>query len=148
MEGAFLAMETQKYFKDNNITHLLSLNHAPYAERYIRTIKHMIYKRLEHYSLTSQDLDWKGELEHVLTTFNYKMKSNVTKLTPAVAGDPANREKVLMKLELARKTTHLDPPLKVGDKVKIYKKKKTFDKERVPVWSPEVYTITKIKDKQ
>jgi hypothetical protein len=146
MESAFLSKETQQYFKDNDITHLLSLNHAPYAERYIRTIKAMIYKRLEHYSRTGGSLDWKEVLTRVLITFNEVKKSSVTKLTPSEAGEPKNREKVLMQLELKRKTTHSDPPLKVGDKVKIYKKKKTFDKERVPVWSPEIYTITEIVD--
>ena len=148
MEGAFISGEAQKLFRDNNITHLLSLNHAPYAERQIRTIKDMIYKRLERFSLTSRNLSWKDVLPQVRQTFYYNMVSNVTKLTPAAAGDPANRDYVLMNLELTRKTTHRDPPIKVGDKVRIYKKKETFDKERVPVWSPEVYTVTEVVEYQ
>ena len=46
-EGAFVSNEIQKYFKDNNIRHITTLSHAPVAERTIRTIKAMIYKRVE-----------------------------------------------------------------------------------------------------
>ena len=46
-EGAFVSNEIQKYFKDNNIGHITTLTHAPVAERQIRTIKSMIYQRVE-----------------------------------------------------------------------------------------------------
>ena len=42
----------------------------------------------------------------------------------------------------------MDPPLKVGDEVKIYKKKKTFDKERIPVWSENKHRITEVVEYQ
>ena len=39
------------------------------------------------------------------------------------------------------------PYLEVGDKVRIYKKKKKdgFEKERVPRWSPEIYKVSSIE---
>ena len=47
IEGAFVSNHIQKYFQDNNIRHLTTLGHAPVEERAIRTIKDMIYKRVE-----------------------------------------------------------------------------------------------------
>ena len=37
------------------------------------------------------------------------------------------------------------PDLKVGDRVKIYKKKDKLDKERISVWSEETYEVEEIK---
>ena len=36
--------------------------------------------------------------------------------------------------------------MKIGDKVKIYKKKDKFDKERKSLWMPEIHTITDINE--
>ena len=38
-EPAFSSTAIQAYFKDNHIRHLITLGHAPVAERQIRTIK-------------------------------------------------------------------------------------------------------------
>ena len=48
LKGHFVSNEVQAYFKTNGIIHLTTLGHAPVAERQIRTIKDMIYKRIEH----------------------------------------------------------------------------------------------------
>jgi hypothetical protein len=48
MEGSFLSNLVQKYFKDEGIKHLTTLNHAPYVERFIRTLKNLLYKRIEY----------------------------------------------------------------------------------------------------
>ena len=47
-EGAFVSNEVQTYFKEEGIRHLTTLGHAPVAERQIRTMKDMIYQRIEH----------------------------------------------------------------------------------------------------
>ena len=49
-----------------------------------------------------------------------------------------------MNLEVHGKRTRLYPELKVGDNVKIYTKKKLFDKARVSVWSSNTYDIESI----
>ena len=46
-EQAFVSNISQSYIKDNNIRQITTLGHAPFAERQIRTIKHMIYQRVE-----------------------------------------------------------------------------------------------------
>ena len=46
-EGSFHSKQAVSYYRENKIKHLITRTHAPYAERAIRTIKAMLYKRLE-----------------------------------------------------------------------------------------------------
>ena len=54
------------------IRQIFTLGHAAYAERAIRTIKGMIYKRIAH---TKQK--WVDVLYSVLLTYNVKTKSSI-----------------------------------------------------------------------
>ena len=49
-EPCFSSTKIQDYFRDNHIKHIITLNHAAIAERTIRTIQDMIYKRVENTS--------------------------------------------------------------------------------------------------
>ncbi len=40
------------------------------------------------------------------------------------------------------------PDFKVGDKVKIYKKKDRLEKERISDWSPQTYEVEEIKEEK
>ena len=88
-EGAFVSNLIQSYFADEGIRHLTTLGHAPVAERQIRTMKGMIYKRIEH---TNQN--WWEVLYPVALTYNNKMVHSITKLTPAEAMKPSNTSEV------------------------------------------------------
>jgi hypothetical protein len=138
-EGAFVSNEVQKYFKDEGIRHLTTLTHAPVAERTIRTIKDMIYKRMER-----DKKPWYDLLFTVLTTYNFKMQHKSTKMTPADARQGINTVAVKMNLERLRVTNRKYPQLQVGDSVKYYKKKDKLDKERVGVWSKSAYEVLEI----
>ena len=39
------------------------------------------------------------------------------------------------------------PELKIGDEVKIYRKKPITEKERTSVWQPQIYTVENITTK-
>ena len=62
-EGSFNANIDKRYLDENNVRQLFTMGHAAYAERAIRTIKGMIYKRVEH---TKQK--WVDVLYSVLLT--------------------------------------------------------------------------------
>ena len=79
-EGSFNANIVKKYLDENSVRQLFTMGHAAYAERAIRTIKGMIYKRVEH---TKQK--WVDVLYSVLITYNVKTKSSITGMTPADA---------------------------------------------------------------
>ena len=56
-EGAWSAgTKVDKYFKEQNINHIITLSHAAVAERSIRTIKDEIYKRVKLPSDTNRSL--------------------------------------------------------------------------------------------
>ena len=138
-EGAFVSNEIQRYFKNNNIRHLTTLTHAPVAERTIRTIKHMIYPGVEK---TGQK--WYDILYPVLLTYNNKLVSSITHHTPVEAMKDGNKFDVKVNLELHAKHTRKYPNINVGDMVKVYKKKDKLDKERLSLWSKEVFKVERI----
>ena len=142
-EGSLNSKLLQDYFKQNNIKHITTRTHAPVAERAVRTIKDLIFRRLEK----NPSLMWYDTkiLANSLVMYNYKMVSSATGFTPNNAREKKNELNVKLKLELGRKTTRRYPPVEVNDKVRIYKKKGKFDKERVPVWTENVYNVDKIE---
>ena len=118
-EGAFSkSTEIQKYFKDEDIRHITTYAHAPVAERQIRTIKSMIYKRIEH-----TKKEWFEVLDQVLNTYNNKMVHTVTRFTPSDARKPENQAIIKMNLELRSRRTRVYKNISVGDYVRAFKKR-------------------------
>ena len=140
-EGAFVSNEVKKYFEDKGIRFLTTLGHAPVAERQIRTIKSMIYKRIEH---TKQN--WWEVMYQVLFTYNNKMVHNVTKFTPVEAMKPSNTAEVKFNLELKKRASRKYPDISVGSSVRIFKKKDKLDKERISNWTDNKYKVTEIQE--
>ena len=161
-EGSLNSKLLQDYFKEHNIKHITTRTHAAVAERAVRTIKDLIYRRLEK----NPTMKWYDDAKHrpnisakpkwydvkilanSLVMYNYKMVSSSTGMTPNNAREKKNELDVKLKLELGRKTTRTYPPVEVNDKVRIYKKKGKFDKERVPVWSENSFNVDKIEVSQ
>jgi hypothetical protein len=80
-----------------------------------------------------------------LTIYNYKMVSRATNMTPNEARNPKKLLDAKLHMEMHRVKKRKYPEVKEGDRVRIYKKKDKFDKERVPVWYQNVYTVDKIE---
>ena len=138
-EGALNSTIVQNYFKEENIRHLTTLSHAPVAERTIRTIKDMIYKRMGN-----TNKPWYDLLFPVLLTYNAKQVHSSTKMTPDEARKNTNTIAVKINLERQRHSTRSYPELHVGDTVKYFKKKDKLDKERISVWSKNTYEVQEI----
>ena len=83
-------------------------------------------------------------MANALTNYNYRMKHRMTKMTPNDARAKKNFLEVKTNLELNRISKRKYPEINVGDSVRIYTKKKNFQKERVPVWSDNVYKVDEI----
>ena len=140
-EGSFNSNIVKKYLKDNNVRQIYTLGHAAYAERAIRTLKSMIYKRVEH---TKQK--WTDVLYSVLLTYNVKNKSSITGMTPSEARKPGNLVDVGSNLELHRVHKRKYPTINIGDHVKLLKKKKHFDKEHISTWTATIHKVLDIAD--
>ena len=139
-EGAWSAGTViDKYFQAEKIRHIITRSHAPVAERTIRTIKAMVYQRVE-----KTNRKWYDVIGPVLLVYNNKMVHSSTKLTPNEARKPSNELDVKLNLQLNRTRMRKYPNVSVGDSVKLYKKKDKLDKERKSLWSTNSYTVENI----
>jgi hypothetical protein len=128
-DASILGTEMTKFLKDKNIDLITTLEHAPIAERAIRTIKAELDKRIKR-----EPKLWTTYLGEVLKKYNNKMEHSGIGMTPNEARKEENDFDVRTNLEIQRISTRKYHELKVGEKVRVYKKRKAFDKERVGVW--------------
>ena len=109
------------------------------AERFIRTIRTAIEKIFTE----SQTKNWIKILPELVKTYN-NTKHSTIKMTPVEASKPENEVVVYNNLTKLPKTKVVKQKFVVGDKVRISKIKKTFDKGYVANWSSEIFIITKV----
>ena len=136
-EAAFTSEVIQQYFAKHKILSITTLSHAPVAERTIRTIKGLLYPRVKHFGDK-----WWDEMPHVLDVYNKVDKHRSTGLTPEQAEKPENKDDVRLELELNRRRERKYPPVAVGDKIRIYKKKDKGEKENVAPWTDKTWKVT------
>jgi hypothetical protein len=140
-EGAFVSKEMKEYFESINIEYFYTKGHAPVAERQIRTVKELLYRRIEH-----DGRDWVDVIKEVLKTYNEKMVHTVSKFTPVEAMKPGNLAQVKFNLELRAKKQRAYPDLQVGDYVRVFYQKDKLDKERHSNWLPNKERVKEIKE--
>ena len=147
-EGALSTEAIQKYLKDEDIQHHRTRGHPNFAERAIRTFKDMLYKRVEvDEKQKKENIQWTDYILEILLTYNNQMKHSATGLTPKDARKPSNQFKVKLNITMKGKKNRVYPELDVGDEVKIFRKRKPNEKERVGNYSQNIYTIENIENK-
>ena len=147
-EGAMNKEAIQKYLKDENIEHHRTRAHPNFSERAIRTFKDMLYRRVEaDEKRGKQNIQWPDYILEILLTYNNQMKHSATGFTPKEARKPSNQFKVKLNLTMKGKKNRVYPELNVGDEVKIFRKRKPHEKERVSNWSQNIYTIENVENK-
>ena len=134
----------QEYLLKENIRMINSRNHAPYAERHIRTIKDMINRRLEYKKLVTKK--WVDILPDILKEYNNKMVHSSHNFTPAQARQPRNTVIIKGRLEVNKISNRKYPEIEVGDKVRVFKSKDKMAKQNVPVWSDTLHKVIKIEE--
>ena len=143
-EGGMLSTEFIKVLNENKIEQKTTLNHAPYAEVFIRTLKQMIHDRLHGEGL---NLDrWIDVLKPTLSKYNLTPHSG-TQMSPYQAKQPKNHMEVLFNNYSKSKHERKYPTINVNDNVRVMIKKTTKTKGTDPKWSQEVFkVIFKIND--
>ena len=99
-EGSFNSKEANKFDKGKHIKHIITRGHANYGERAIRTIKQMIYKRID--KMPNEKWYSHNILYNALFTYNYKMKNVASGMTPSDAKKTENILQVKANLEMHR----------------------------------------------
>ena len=112
------------------------------VERWIRTMKEKMWK----YFTDNNTKTYIDILPDLVKDYNNTVHSS-TKLTPIEASKKKNELTVWRNLYPDRYKIHdLTPKFSVGDKVRISKKKETFEKGHTKRWTEEIFTITKIQN--
>jgi len=128
-DSSLIATNMSTYLKKEGIELITTRQHAAIAERTIRTIKAELDEKIE-----KNPRIWTEVLPAVLEEYNQRKVHKTIGMTPQDATKEENQYKVKTQLEIHRLRQRDQPELEVGDKVRMYQKKGTFDKERVPVW--------------
>ena len=129
----------KKLMNDNNIDIIYTLKHAPYIERFNRTIKN-IFSRYLQATDTKTILN---VLPQILKNYNSTYHKSIG-MTPTEAKEEKNIISVRDNLESSFNTQKREK-IYVGDKVRTLIKEKSYDKKYNPRWSKEIHTIEKIE---
>ena len=144
-EGGMNTKILISYLDEQHIRHIMTRTHAGLAERTIRTMKAMIYRRIESAKARDNEVKrWVDVLYPVLMTYNHLDKHHTIKMTPDEARKPQNHLQVKINLELKRVHSRVYPDVHIGDYVGIRKKKDKLAKERVPLWSIDKHRVESI----
>ena len=126
----------KKWLKDNGIEMYSTHNEGKsiFSERFIRTIKSKIYKRMTSIS----KYVYIDKLDDTVHEYNNTYHRTV-KIKPIDVKDNTY-------IDFGKEVNDNDPKFKVGDHVKISKYKYIFAKGYTPTWSEEIFVIKEIKN--
>ena len=147
-EGSLNTQDLVDFFKDEGIQNYKTRGHPHFAERFIRTFKDMLFKRVDADEKKGKvNIQWVDYTPEIMLTYNSKMVHSAHDMTPNDAHKKGNHLEVKMKLEMNRIKTRKYPPVRVGDEVKIYRKKRISEKERTSNWSSVKYKVSRVEKK-
>ena len=134
--GEFYNNVFKKWFSNNDIIIYSTYNEGKsvVAERFIRTLKNKLYKRM---TATGKNV-YHDVLDDVVNKYNNTKHSSI-KMKPIDVRE--NNKRVYID-----EHNENDSRFKVGDRVRISKFKNIFAKGYTPNWSSEIFIVDKIND--
>ena len=147
-ERAIASSEFKQYVEDEGIELYRTRGHPAFAERFIRTFKDKLFKRVEaDEKKGKENIDWTSYILEIMLTYNNKDVHRTTEQTPNEARKKKNEYKSVMNVSLKARRERTHPELNVGDKVKILRKKAITEKERTSHFLKGEYTVEEITTK-
>ena len=144
-EASFRAKVFFRFMNDNDIKHVQTSTHAPSVERFIRTPKDNLYRRLHGLNLNKSE--WVKHVKNIVTKYN-NTGHNTTKIKPLDAVKKENNLWALWHLQNNATKDRKYPKINEGDMVRVNMKKNKFTKGHEPNWSRERYKVVGIKGYQ
>ena len=136
-----------KEFYNKDVKELIELysteneENSSVVERWIGTMKEKMWK----YFLANSTNVYINVLPDLLREYNNTRHSSI-KMTPVKTSKKENELRVWRNLYPEHLETYdVKPKFSVGDKVRISKKKKTFEKGYTTRWTEEIFTIMEVK---
>ena len=148
-EESSLKTETiTSYLEEEKIELHKTRGHPAFAERFIRTFKDKLYKRIQNDEKKGKaDIQWIDYIPEIMLTYNTKDVHSATGLTPKEARQPRNDAKAKISMTIKARKTRMYPEIKVGDSVKIMRKKAITEKANTSHWLKEIFTVVRIEKK-
>ena len=152
-EGALNTAWVKAKFEEEGIKHVVA-GTAYFVERFNRTFKNRMADRLSKLMKTKKPIigkqretkyQWHDLIPFVLAEYN-TTKHRITGLSPTDARKPSNEADAKAGMELAAKSGVRFPPLRVGDTVRMLKKKKIGLKEFQDAFKPGKQTVESISE--
>ena len=95
-------------------------DHPAFVERFIRTFKDIIFKRVENDERKGKNnIQWTDYIFQIMITYNTKNVHSATGQTPLEATKKGNEFKSKLNVSIQAKRRRTYPELEVGDKVNI-----------------------------
>ena len=132
----------QDYCRQNNILliHSENLNHAPFVERFNRTLKNIMFRFMTHYN-TERYID---ALSLLVYSYNHR-KHRIIGMSPAEAEKPGRASAIRRSQEKHyAKVKRIKPRFKTGQTVRISKFKDHFDRGFTQQFQEEIFKIKSI----
>ena len=147
-EGSLYSKTVIEYLEGEKIEIHRTRGHPAFAERFIRTYKDMLFKRVEaDEKKRKQHTQWIDYILEILLAYSNKMVSSTTKMTPLEARKKTNEFEVKLNICLQAKRNRTYPEIEVGDSIKIMRKKGISEKERTSHWLKTIETIKRVDKK-
>ena len=119
-EGSLYSKTIIEYLEQEKIEMHRTRGHPAFAERFIRSFKDMLFKRVEADEKKGKaNIQWTDYIFEILLTYNNKNVHSTTKFTPSEAKKPENEFEVKLNISLQAKKSRVYPEIEVGDSVKI-----------------------------
>ena len=107
---------------------------------------------IQKHMTTTKSKNYINVLQKLISDYNHKYHTSI-KMAPIDARKSENRNEVLENLyvnpsHLTSINENLNPkrkPLKIGDRVRIYRYKKLFEKGRTTNWTTEIFEISEVR---
>ena len=137
----FYNKQVKELLKDNNIKLYSTENEekSSVVERWIGTMKQHMFK----YFTANDTTKYYDVLDELVNNYNNTVHSSI-KMTPVEASKLENESTVYNNLYPEEEEKIKKPKFKVGDRVRITKKKGQFEKGYTTRWRTEIFVIEKV----
>ena len=129
-ERGIASAEWKEYVDGEGIELYRTRNHPAFAERFIRTFKDKLFKRVENDEKKGKAIQYVDYIFEIMLTYNNKYIHSATGLTPNEARKEKNEFEAKLNVSVKARKDRTYPTLEVGDKVKIMRKKAITEKEK------------------
>jgi len=140
-ESSVKSAKMVEFLNRTEIKSVQTSTHAHTVERFIRTFKDNLYRRLD--ALKQDKKDWYRHIDNIIKKYNSTEHSTI-QIKPNEAGEKVNHLWVSWHLQNNAKRNRKYPDIKPGDMVRVHIKPKIGTKAHEPKWSSTRHKVIRI----